>query len=1186
MPIKDLGKYKRPAIYIEETDNSLVELPIQDLLINLVPGFSKKGPVNSPVYIDNTVDFERVFGSMDIQLENKGSFFHRTAIKMLGSGPIWALNLLKTDPTRDKLQWKSISTSAFFDNSTLKQSAYESFFNRQDFWTRDDQSFMDLVNDTTPDNSRMLHITNMGDKTITTIMFKSSATGFDINAEDWYGGVDKVPEYIDPKDYISDYLVTVLVLAGDWTNYNTLSVDRTWSKYFTSTGLKKATIQDFVNERNVTVLANYDASLIPNFRDKNDRDMYIKNIINNDTDVTGLFCAYNEDELLGSSYQKGKLDLIGNTLVNSDKSTINFLSYNETLTETLAYPHKWLDSNANVFGMLRNTGDASQRTDIHTNWTTFNFIYSGTVTGATANTVSFNSSFGSYYVLGGSKIQFANTGLTAYNTLVDALTTSNVKRIDHLYLNSDNTKVQVLKGYEISLSNTDMPAYTVNNDDTIHLGYVTVMNSGGTVTAVYTPVSVDNSVTGFVDYVSGTTGSSVAGIAIYDSTIDINDQTITIEFTGTLGSKNYTVYQDLRYYKIFDELSTNIANGKAVIIDNTTDSKYDIGNNYSITDYTSTTNAKIVIHVDVAANYTSLSDLLIYYIDNEFYLANGVTGIKTQNNVGVTTVGSDVYGTVAKYSTFYQSFYDGNINALDFFVSNNGDPTASGTTKVYLRPSVDTNGILTVNFVLSKDATAGQYVMSGWSSGYAYNMVIWSNRGNWKQTLEVELPLTTTDFTKITEIRVDKNRYSEIGKGSYLEGYIDETDPDIESGDKMPRRMVKVIRTSIDTTNSNLKVLYSDAPIKVQSLNGTTEYMTTVYPTIDTYVSEYKGVAIAPFRIHTDSIPNGTETRQSDILSVIGTNATTSLAKGLINKNKISWRYLVDSFGLGLTENSKKEFMSLCGKKLNCFGFLNMPSARMFRKSNNPSFTNTDGSLNFEYIKNGGNEDKNPSFLYGFAEGVGESCVGYFFPYLRDNTNSISKDIPPAADVAITYMQKHISRIAGVDPWTIAAGLTNGTVNTSGTEMDFTDDDLEQMYEMGVNPIVRDINNGYYINSESTAQVNPITSLSYIHSREVLIELENDLYDMLLRYQWKFNTPSVRAEIKYRADKICKQYLDAGALYDFRNVIDESNNTPDVIDTQKGVLDTYVEISKGLGMIINNITILGTGKIQSGGFGA
>jgi len=39
-----------------------------------------------------------------------------------------------------------------------------------------------------------------------------------------------------------------------------------------------------------------------------------------------------------------------------------------------------------------------------------------------------------------------------------------------------------------------------------------------------------------------------------------------------------------------------------------------------------------------------------------------------------------------------------------------------------------------------------------------------------------------------------------------------------------------------------------------------------------------------------------------------------------------------------------------------------------------------------------------------------------------------------------------------------------------------------------------------------------------------------------------------------------------------------------LIDNQIGVLDTYVEPIKAMGIIVNNITILRTGGISSAGF--
>ena len=89
---------------------------------------------------------------------------------------------------------------------------------------------------------------------------------------------------------------------------------------------------------------------------------------------------------------------------------------------------------------------------------------------------------------------------------------------------------------------------------------------------------------------------------------------------------------------------------------------------------------------------------------------------------------------------------------------------------------------------------------------------------------------------------------------------------------------------------------------------------------------------------------------------------------------------------------------------------------------------------------------------------------------------------------------------------------------------------------------------------------------------------------MLLDFQWKYNTPDVRAELKLRADTICETFVSKNGLYDYFNKCDDENNTQDLIDNQFGVLDTFVEIIKAMGVIVNQITILRTGQISSGGF--
>jgi len=1232
-------------------------------LINFVPGISKKGPVNNPIYVESKSEFISIFGDIDKGLERKGSFFHRTCIKMLESGPIYALNLLLTDDNRDKAHWKSLSCA-------------------QDFWERDSESFLEYVNDPTVDYNRLLHLTNFGNKVTTTFIYKSKITGFDITAEDWYGGKTKVPAYINSKDWISDYLVSVLILDGDWTNYNDLTEDKTWGKYFSSTGLNKTTIQNFVNEPNVTTLAYYDASLIPYFRDINDRDMYIKTLINNDTNKTGLFCAYFEDELLDSDFPIGKIDLIGDGLLDSDKKnakSIEFLSYKEDIVEELIYEEQLLDSCGNVFGnydseLSTSFVSGADRTAICTNG-----YVSGTRFGITGQTliqmeeivsasgdtyfknstitnmplvqqvlaenqaVSFSNSFDvinanqTYYIKnvsdGGRMFTISNTiggtpiiiGLgtltdmyvqrtefnlnyanpyfiidnTKYNisaktehTLTPFTYTVtpdiNLERYDILYLTKGNeTEVNVITGSQ-STTGAAKPPFILNTNENIILGYFHLSHyqlSGSIPSAAKTAIKID--------YYPITIDDS-GYITLSDATITSGSTTnnyIRITFANTSGATDLTNYTQIRYRTAYNEIESKLSDGKGVIINHTDASKYSITQlNMSTVDYNSMLNAYIQIDIGSITPtefYNTESQWLVYFVDNEFVLNNTstdrmITSLLSVNNlVGSGQTTTTNAGVIGKYSNIYLDYYNGIINNGDFAYTNND---TGSTEKFMLKAWFQDNDKLYIDFMGEDNISPFQILNFDDVNTYNKKLIFTSANSNFKQTVEIE----DFDMTKyphnVYTIKVDAVRYSELIKGEMIEAYYDESELEISQD---ARKLTRIIQVLGDPSNSNLKVVTCDSPIKINvydKVGGGYDYQTTTYPTIEKYVSDYKGIKLTPFTISNESIPNGTEERQSNILDLL--LPTTNLGQGLINKNKIQWRYLIDSFGLGLTSKSKQQYSELLGKKLNSFGFISAPSVKTFKSSVNPSFINDDHTLNTEYLKTGGNEYKNPSFLYSFAEGIGRSTIGYFFPYVRVN-GDIPTNVPPAAWVASTYMKKFLTTSSAIQPWTIAAGISNGRVtDIGGVEMDFSNDDLANLYSMGLNPIVKKKDAGFCINSESTAQVFPYSSLSIIHAREVLIELENTLYDMLLRYQWRFNTGPIRAEIKYKADKICQNILDKDGLYDFENIIDDTNNTNYIIDLQMGVLDTRVEIVKGMGIIVNNITILKKGDIQSGGFKA
>ncbi|NBP59434.1 hypothetical protein EBU71_23330, partial [bacterium] len=262
---------------------------------------------------------------------------------------------------------------AQYKNDIERVNSFRKFFDTTGFWKRDTEAFIDLVSGDINNSQRLLNLVNLGDRFISVFVVKSQVSGFDRALLEWYGSIEKLPPYLYPTDLASDYLVDVVVVGGDWSDYASLSEDPRWLQYFTATGLKKTELRNFANDRNITTLAYYEGvSLIPYFRDLNGRNIFIETVINRDTDRTGLFCAFNNN-LVEADYPKGLIDLIGNSLVSDNllsnppslsetyyqtldandqredgELRINFLSYDQQITETVSFTNRVLDRPGNV----------------------------------------------------------------------------------------------------------------------------------------------------------------------------------------------------------------------------------------------------------------------------------------------------------------------------------------------------------------------------------------------------------------------------------------------------------------------------------------------------------------------------------------------------------------------------------------------------------------------------------------------------------------------------------------------------------------------------------------------------------------------------------------------------------------------------------------------------------------------
>jgi phage tail sheath protein FI len=172
-------------------------------------------------------------------------------------------------------------------------------------------------------------------------------------------------------------------------------------------------------------------------------------------------------------------------------------------------------------------------------------------------------------------------------------------------------------------------------------------------------------------------------------------------------------------------------------------------------------------------------------------------------------------------------------------------------------------------------------------------------------------------------------------------------------------------------------------------------------------------------------------------------------------------------------------------------------------------------------------------------------------------------------------------------PYSIVAGPRRGVLSNPrlvSLEYEFTDADRGFLEPFGWNPIVFRNNVGFMIFGNQTAYQKTLTAFNNLHVRDLLITIEESVEDVLANYLYEFNDATTRLEIKSIVDRFLDNVRSAGGIYDYRTVMDTTNNTNEIIDQNFAIIDIGIEPVRGAQKFINRITVLKTGQIASGGF--
>ena len=304
------------------------------------------------------------------------------------------------------------------------------------------------------------------------------------------------------------------------------------------------------------------------------------------------------------------------------------------------------------------------------------------------------------------------------------------------------------------------------------------------------------------------------------------------------------------------------------------------------------------------------------------------------------------------------------------------------------------------------------------------------------------------------------------------------------------------------------------------------------------------------------------------------------LRTGLLNKSDIDYRYIVDTFESYVENGLKKVLSYLAKEKQSAFAILNFPAIRTFVKCPFSSYTDAKGVFNVDYIVKGFNKKKPAGVRFSLPEDADGASFCAFYTPLKFSDGYLDTIVPSAALVSNLFMEKYKSR----QPYYIIAGPNYGNIRANGLvgpDYNYSQDELQLIEPYGVNCMIYRPGFGTFINANQTAKQTPVSALSKVNVRELVIYIQDEIEKVLQAYQWEFNNPTTRNAIKTKADLICSRVAANGGIQAFLNVMDESNNTPDIIDNEMAVLSTHIEPGMGCGKMVQELTLYRTGQMSA-----
>jgi hypothetical protein len=163
------------------------------------------------------------------------------------------------------------------------------------------------------------------------------------------------------------------------------------------------------------------------------------------------------------------------------------------------------------------------------------------------------------------------------------------------------------------------------------------------------------------------------------------------------------------------------------------------------------------------------------------------------------------------------------------------------------------------------------------------------------------------------------------------------------------------------------------------------------------------------------------------------------------------------------------------------------------------------------------------------------------------------------------------------EPWFAPAGINRGGLTTViRPERKLSQANRDSLYTAKVNPIASFPGVGTVVYGQKTLQ-RQASALDRVNVRRLLIQLKSYIGQVAQTLVFEQNTAATRNNFLAIVNPYLETVVQRQGLYAFKVVMDDSNNTPDVVDRNQMIGAIYLQPTKTAEFIILDFNVLPTG---------